>query len=60
MKYIVTQFGVDQNFNEYDKPIWSGEASSGEDAINQASMIWPEDRREFMKGYLKAHRPWLN
>lgn len=58
-KYVVTQFGVDEKFNEYDTPIWEGEAESCEDAIDKAvNKRWASgtpEHREFMKGYLKAH-----
>lgn len=56
MKYTVTQFGVDEKFNEVDEPIWEGEANDETDAIDKA--LWQnwtdKEMREFMRLYLKA------
>lgn len=54
-KYKIYRFGVDTSFKEYDKHVGTYSATSKEDAINQhAEKSYEPDKREFMKGYLKA------
>ncbi len=54
-KYKIYRFGVDTNFKEYDKSVGTYLAISEEDAINQhADKSYQPDKREFMKGYLRA------